>query len=205
MPDEILQVVHTLGPPTLQSDNLNYDDQEKSTFICPNNQITENIPNTTHLLETVDNNVSNGHILIVKNFLQRNDVVKLLQRLNLEYLATKAEMLAQLITSVKLIQPNLETTLDTALNDSLNNTHFDGTRSMKLDFMWVHQDGDEKIIKLQMETTVSIDTTTHSQKKNISREHTVQQKNLHTRDNIIDHITRDKYRHRSNTVQASSR
>ena len=46
----------------------------------------------------------------MKNFLQRHDVVKLLQGFNIDHLATRAEMLAQLITSVKLIHPFLEPT-----------------------------------------------------------------------------------------------
>lgn len=183
-PDKILQAVRTAGLPTLQSGNLNYDDQENSTLICPDDQVKKNIPNTTALLESVDKTVSNGHILSVKNFLRRNDIVKLLQELNLEHLATRAEMLAQIITSVKFTHPILDPTLDTALNDILNNIHSDGTGSMKPDFMWVCQVRDEKIPTLPTETTVSTDTTTHAE-KNILKEHTVQQRNVYTKDTAV--------------------
>jgi hypothetical protein len=183
-PDKILQVVRIAGLPTIQRDNLNYEDEENGTFICPDDQIRKNIPNITALLESVDKPVSNGHILIVKNFLQRNDTVKLLQGFNLEHLATRADMLAQLITSVKLTYPILEPTLDTALNDILSNIRSNGTGSMKPDFMWVCQDKDEKIIALPIETTVSTDTRTHAQ-RNVLSEYTVQQRNVHTGDTSV--------------------
>jgi hypothetical protein len=167
-PYNILQMSHTLAVPKPQSSNLKYH-EDNITATCPDHQIKRSIYNITDLLEVIDKNVSNDHISVLNNFLQGKDIVKLLQAFSSEQRKTKADILTKLITSVKLTYPILEKNLNTALDNILNNIHFDGIGHLKPNFMWVCQDLDEKATTPSTQTIILKDIIQHSESYNVTQ------------------------------------
>lgn len=182
-PNNILQVAHTAAAmPVLQNSNLKYHDEDNNILQCPDHQIKRSIYNVTALLDVVDKSVSKDHISTVRNFLQGKDIIKLLQALNLEQIETKADILTELIISVKLTYPILEQNLSIALDDILNNIHFDDTGLLKPSLLWVCQDTDEIIPSSTY--TILKNTTKHSER--YATENKIKQ-TIHTTD--ISEIT----------------
>jgi hypothetical protein len=167
-PYNILQMSHTLAVPKPQSSNLKYH-EDNITATCPDHQIKISIYNITDLLEVIDKNVSNDHISVLNNFLQGKDIVKLLQAFSSEQRKTKADILTKLITSVKLTYPILEKNLNTALDNILNNIHFDGIGHLKPNFMWVCQDLDEKATTPSTQTIILKDIIQHSESYSVTQ------------------------------------
>jgi hypothetical protein len=124
---------------------------------CTNQQIAVFTPNIKTLLQAVDKTVSVQSLNLVITFFERKDTADILKCFYTEKFKTRAELLTEMLTFMKLTYTEPESALLDAFNDILLHVKYDGLGALKSDFILVcHDISTSQVIPPQQTATINV-------------------------------------------------